>query len=106
MPRAMTDFPSSDAAPLEIANYSFDFAHACDTGETLTSSVWTIFSTKGIDLAPANTLVGPPENEGTITTQAIGNMVVGETYRAQATVTTSEDQTLTLYATIVCIPIS
>lgn len=103
MPRASQDFSPLDPAALETATFTFDFAALLGTGETISTSVWSIAALNGLDSTPANRLIGGSAISSTQVLQKIGTCIAGEIYRIAATITTSAGQTLTLYAHCPCI---
>lgn len=103
MPRAAQDFSPLDPAALETATFTFDFTRMLGTGETISTSTWSIAALTGFDSTPASRLIGVSSISGTQVLQRIGTCIAGETYRITATITTSAGQTLTLYAHCPCI---
>ena len=103
MPYAGTDFSPAD--PTEISVYSFDFTAALGIGETIGTAVWTIKAVVGTDATPANRLIGTSSTTGSVVSQKIGTLIQNVLYEVLCTITTSQNQTLNLYANVFCKPI-
>lgn len=96
-----SDFSPTD--PGEIEAYSFDFARLLGTGETISSSAWSIVVVSGVDASPSSRLIGSAHVTGSVASQLIGNCLGGVTYLVTATVTTSTGQTLALWSHLACV---
>ena len=106
MSRTLLNFSAADPVALETSNYSYNFGPDLAVGETISSATWVLTAIIGLDTSPATRLIGTPTNSGQVTTQAIGNLVAGETYLVRATVVTSNAQTLTAYSNVSCVAVA
>ena len=84
-----------------------DFVNDMDSGETVTSSIWTLIVVAGIDPNPNSHLEGPsmpavPKDGSlqTATIQRVGGILPGVTYVTHAQVVTSLGNTRNLYSHI------
>ena len=97
-----SDFnPPTDPGEVEV--YTFDFTALLATGETISSTTWTIAELNNVDVSASSRLLGSASYTNTTTSQRVGNCVAGANYRLTATVVTTASQTLSQYSHIACI---
>ena len=101
--------------PGETDRFSIEFTDDLKTGQTLSTAVWTCTLLTTLagstpDPSPQDRLLGAASfitatlygTTRTVTTQMIQNMIDGNKYLLQATVTTSDGRTLQRYSHVVC----
>ena len=104
------DFPFIDTT--EVVTGMFDFGPMLSPTATITSiTSVTCVTSYGSDASASSRLIGSPQIGASLATGALasavlqqwGNMVSNVTYVIEATVQTSDSQTLTLYAHQTCV---
>jgi hypothetical protein len=117
MPFVDLDFSSADPLTYEQDVYSFDYTLRLTLGETITGGVgppgtippagiWQMAVIQGIDANPNAHLIGLPQLNGNVVSQAIGGLFAGVTYRVLVTIFTSNSRTLTAYAHVTAVALS
>ena len=97
------DFDPSDSG--ESERYTFDFVNDLQTGDTIQSAVWTCAvaaKSAGFDPDAAGCISQPAVYTGTKTTQRVSGMLPGVTYVLRATVTTQNNDIISLWSCVEC----
>lgn len=93
-------FPPADNVESKI--YGFDFKRGLSPGETLSAAVFEIFVVDGTDPAASSRLIGPATISGAQARQRVAGLVPGVAYVLQATVTTNQGSTKSLWGRVEC----
>lgn len=86
----------SDKAQAEKETFTFDFVRLLGTGETISTSTWTVTVKAGTDPTPSSMLSGAPAVAGTKVSHLIQGGVLDTRYCIKCQITTSAGQTLEL----------
>lgn len=93
------DFSPADNVESEI--YALDFVNDLPAGDTISTASWTCLNaadTQVTDGSPASRIVGGSTISGTVVKGRFSAFVVGCKYILQATITTSQGNTLVGYS--------
>jgi hypothetical protein len=92
------DYSPSDNPENEL--YGLDFVNDLPSGDTISTASWTCTNaddTQVTDPNPSSRLVAGPFIAGTVSTARFSGFLTGVKYTLQATVTTSQGNTLNLF---------
>jgi hypothetical protein len=94
-------FPPADSVESKI--YGFDFRRGLSAGEAITSADFEIFVVDGTDPSANSRLIGPAIVSGTQARQRVAGLVSGVSYVLQATVSTNQGSTKSLWGRVQCV---
>lgn len=94
-------FPPADNVESKI--YGFDFKRGLAAGEAISTAVFEIFVVDGTDPSVGSRLIGPATVSGTQARQRVAGLVPGVAYLLQATVTTNQGSTKSLFGRVECV---
>jgi hypothetical protein len=97
------DFDPSDTG--ESERYTLDFVNDLQAGDAIAAATWTCevaAKSTGEDGEAASRIDGPAVFSGTKTTQRVTGMMPGVTYCLTATVTTTLQDTVSLWSHVEC----
>jgi hypothetical protein len=97
------DFDPSDTG--ESERYTLDFVNDLQAGDAIATATWTCevaAKSTGSDADAATRIDGPAVYLGTKTTQRVSGMVPGVTYCLTAKITTTLQDTVSLWSHVEC----
>lgn len=96
-----SSFPPADGVESKI--YGFDFKRGLSDDEDITSADFEIFVIDGTDVSASGHLIGPAIVAGTQVRQRVAGLVPGVAYVLQATVSTNQGSTKSLWGRVECV---
>lgn len=96
-----SSFPPADSVESKI--YGFDFKRGLSPDETIVTADFEIFVVDGTDPSASSRLIGPAIVSGVQARQRVAGLVPGVAYLLQATVTTNQGSTKSLYGRVECL---
>src|SRR3954466_8471872 len=93
-------FPPADSVESKI--YGFDFRRGLSAGESITRVDFEIFVVDGTDPSASSRLIGPATVSGNKARQRVASLVPGVAYVLQATVSTNQGSTKSLWGRVEC----
>lgn len=92
------DYSPSDNPENEL--YGLDFVNDLPSGDSIATAAWTCSNandTQVTDPTPSARIIAGPFISGTVTTARVSGLLTGVKYVLQATVTTTQGNTLILF---------